>query len=58
MLLLIVKGKEDPHPRKVVWITVNSQLRMRDIEGFCDNLSPPLPAKRKQPRQEAIDENS
>lgn len=41
--------------------TADSQLRMRDIEGSCDNLLPlhllPLRPK-KQSRQEIIEENS
>lgn len=37
-LLLTVKGKEATFA--VVSMTVDSQLRIKDIESFCDNLYP------------------
>lgn len=38
----------------------DSQLEMRDLEGFCGNLSPqsPAPKKTKEARQEAVEETS
>ena len=43
----------------VVWLTADSQLRMRDIEGFCDNFSSltHLPHQKKD-KQEGVEENS
>lgn len=38
MLLLTVKGKEATFA--IVLMTADSQLRKRDIEGFCKNPSP------------------
>lgn len=39
----------------VVLMTGDSQLRMRDIEGFCDTPSPP---QKKLSGQEAIEERT
>jgi O-glycosyl hydrolase len=38
---LTVKGKEATFALEAM--TVDSQLRKQDIEGFCDNPYPPLP---------------
>ena len=46
---LAVKSKEDTFA--VILITADSQLRKRDMEGFCDN---PFSFKKKQSEQEAI----
>jgi hypothetical protein len=52
--LLAVKSKEATFAMGLM--TADSQLRKRDLESFCDNLSP---AKRKeQPRQKTTEENS
>lgn len=40
-------------------MNIDSQSRMRDIEGFYDNLSSPLqPTKEKQSEQDVIGKNS
>lgn len=52
MFLLTAKGKEGTFA--MVLMTTHSQLRKKDMEGFCDN---PYPQK-KQPRKKVIEENS
>jgi hypothetical protein len=44
----------------LVQMTTDSQLRMRDTEGFCDNLSPTSPVlhQKEQSIQEGIKEDS
>lgn len=51
MLLLTVKGRKASFT--VMFITADSQLRMRDTEGFCDNLFSPLSPR--SPRRNGID---
>jgi hypothetical protein len=53
MLPLTVTGKEAS--QVVASMTTSSQLRMRDIEAFCDNFLP-LRKEKKQCRPEAIEE--
>lgn len=50
MLLLVVMNKEASFA--VILTTADSQLKMGDIEGFCDNA--PAPAK-KQSKREATE---
>lgn len=40
-------------------MNIDSQLRMRDIDGFCENLSssPPKPTQEKQSEQDSIEGN-
>ena len=56
-----VKDKEASSAVGVM--TADSQLRLRDIDVLCDNLSHPNPhayplPKKKHSRQEAIEKNS
>lgn len=51
LLLLTIKGKET-----VELVTADTQLTIRDIEGFYDN--PPPHSQMKQSRQAVIEETS
>lgn len=59
MLLLTVESRRAPFA--VVSMTSGSQLRMRDTEGFCDNISPNTNSamqKQKESTHEAIGKSS
>lgn len=62
MLVLLLTVKEKEVSFAVVLMTTASQMRMRDIECFCDNIISSLPThpllQKKQSRQDAIEGNS